>query len=345
MIKKNTLTCLAALAGLFSGMAMPAHAQGQGQGQGQVINRTACLFDFMGSNGDSYAVGKDFAASALAWGVRLNLRAYTDEGVAFEDFKAGKCDAVGITGIRARFLVKFAGSILMMGALPSYEEAKTAAMAILQPKAAHLMTEGPYEVISVVPIGAVYIFARDRSWNSIKDVPGKRLAVIGWDKQATAMADFVGVSLVPADFTNFVTMFNNGSVDAIYGPALIYDALEAYKGIGTKGGVADYPIAQAFYEIVTYKDRFPEGFGQKARNWTMAQMDRFIDMAKQADKTIPEDKWIRIAEKDRDNYQELFRKVRLQLRDEVYDPRMMTLLRRIRCQYRPDKAECREQNE
>lgn len=339
--KRIGMTCLVATLGLFGFLASsPVMAQ-----QGQLVNRTLCLFDFMGANGDSYSVGKDFAAAALGWGVRLNLRAYTDEGVAFEDFKAHKCDAAGLTGIRVRFLVKFAGSLLMMGALPTYKEARTAAMAILQPKAAHLMTEGPYEVISVVPFGGVYIFSRDRSWNSIKDVAGKRLGVIGWDKQATAMAEFVGVSLIPADFTNFVTMFNNGSVDAIYGPALIYDALEAYKGIGTKGGVTDYPVAQGFYEVVIHKDRFPDGFGQKARNWTMGQMDRFINMVKEMDKTIPEDKWIRIPEKDADNYQELFRKVRLQLRDEVYDPRMMTLLRRIRCQYKPDKAECREQTE
>ncbi len=341
MAKRMRTVCLAAALGVFW-LALPLQATAQ---KGQLVNRTLCLFDFMGANGDSYAMGKDLAAAALGWGVHLNLRAYTDEGVAFEDFKAHKCDAAGLTGIRVRLLHKFAGSLLMMGALPSYAEAKTAAMAILQPKAAPLMTEGPYEVMSVMPFGAVYIFARDRSWNSLKDVAGKRLAVIGWDRQATAMAEFVGVSLVAADFTNFVTMFNNGSVDAIYGPALIYDALEAYKGIGTTGGVADYPIAQGFFEVIAYKDRFPEGFGQKARNWSMGQLDRVFNMVKEMDKTIPEDKWIRVPEKDRDNYQELFRKVRLQLRGDVYDPRMMTLLRRIRCQYRPDKAECREQTE
>jgi hypothetical protein len=72
--RRTGTTCLVATLGLFGFLSSaPVMAQ-----QGQLVNRTLCLFDFMGANGDSNSVGKDFAAAAQGWGVRLNLRAYTD---------------------------------------------------------------------------------------------------------------------------------------------------------------------------------------------------------------------------------------------------------------------------
>ncbi|AHI30225.1 hypothetical protein AU14_15800 [Marinobacter similis] len=69
-------------------------------GQGETLKRSFCVFDPVGANGPLFAITKTFQPVALKQGIKLNLRAYTDEKVAAEDFKAGQCDAVLLTGTR-----------------------------------------------------------------------------------------------------------------------------------------------------------------------------------------------------------------------------------------------------
>ena len=316
--------------------------------QAQDTTRTLCAFDYIGANGPMFAMARDFAAAAPNWGVRFSLRAYTDENVAVGDFKAHKCDAMAVTAIANRPIVPFAGSIMMMAALRTYDEVKTATLALLGPKAAAYNISGPYETVATIPTGPVYLFLRDKTWDTLPELTGKRIAVIGVDRQATEMAAFVGASLVISDQTDFASKFNNGSVDLTYAPAFGYRALELYKGVGDRGAVlTNYPLAHSFYQVTIYRDRFPEGFGQQARNWSAQYLDTAIAAAKRADEQIPENVRLTIAEEQKDNYDELFRKVRLKLKEigGVYDPRMMTMLRKVRCKYTPEKAECTEATE
>ena len=319
-----------------------------GVAQAQGTARTLCAFDYIGANGPMYAMARDFAGAAANWGVRFNLRAYTDENVAVGDFKAHKCDAMAVTGIAVRPIVPFPGSIMMMAALRTYEETKTATLALLAPKAASYNINGNYECVATIPTGPVYAFIRDKNWKTLKDLTGKRIAVIGVDRQATEMASFVGASLVISDQTDFASKFNNGSVDLTYAPAFGYTALELYKGIGDHGAViANYPLAQSFYQVVTYRDKFPADFGMKAREWSAQNIDTYIDAAKRADKQIPDSVQLKLSEQEKDNYNELFRKVRMKLKEigGIYDARMMTMLRKVRCKYTPEKAECTQATE
>lgn len=68
---------------------------------------------------------KDFALAARGWGVDLELKAFVDERIASEDFKAGQCDAALLTGIRARAFNPFAGSVDAIGGLPDYDALRT----------------------------------------------------------------------------------------------------------------------------------------------------------------------------------------------------------------------------
>ncbi len=65
------------------------------------IERVLCVFDPSGAVGDAYQMMEDFQTSALEWGVRFDMRPYTDERTASEDFNAGICHAVLLTGVRA----------------------------------------------------------------------------------------------------------------------------------------------------------------------------------------------------------------------------------------------------
>ena len=76
-----------------------------------------CVFDLVGKNGDVFALMKDYQLAAKQWGADIDLKVGQNEGVIAEDFKAGKCDAVSITGMRGRQFNSFTGSLDAVGAI------------------------------------------------------------------------------------------------------------------------------------------------------------------------------------------------------------------------------------
>ena len=97
--------------------------------------KSLCVFDMLGANGPYFAEMKDYKTAALAWGVDFTLKPYTNERVAAEDFKAGTCDAVIFTGIRARQFNPFTGSIDAIGSIQDYGLLKSAISTISSKKA------------------------------------------------------------------------------------------------------------------------------------------------------------------------------------------------------------------
>ena len=116
-------------AALSASLVVPALAHAQSE------NIERSLVDPVGANGPLFAITKEFQPVALKRGIKLELRAYTDEKVAAEDFKAGQCDAVLLTGTRAREFNKFTGSLEAMGAVPGEEEMRLLYNTLSQPKA------------------------------------------------------------------------------------------------------------------------------------------------------------------------------------------------------------------
>ena len=300
-----------------------------------------CVWDPIGTQGEAFNLMKDFKLMAAKWGVDLELKAYTDERVAAEDFKAGQCDGAIMTGLRGRQFNQFTGSIDSVGSLPTYKHMRTVVELLASPKSANLMINGPYEVAGIVPLGAAYVFVNDRAINSIEKAAGKKIAVLEWDKSQARMVQQLGAQPVASDITNFAGKFNNGQVDIIAAPAVAYKPLELYKGLGTKGAVYRFPLVQITANLVIRHDKFPPGFGQKCREYIATQLDRVFDMIKKSEADIEQKFWLDISEPDKVNYTKLMREARLQLtREGVYDKRTMSLLKRVRCKYEPSAAEC-----
>ena len=59
---------------------------------------------------------EEWALAAKGWGTEINLVPRQDEAVADNDFKAGKCDAVAMTAMRARQYNKFADQLTRLAA-------------------------------------------------------------------------------------------------------------------------------------------------------------------------------------------------------------------------------------
>jgi len=300
-----------------------------------------CVFDLLGANGPSYTQMKDYKTVALAWGVELDLKPYTSERVAAEDFKAGLCDAVSFTGIRARQFNAFTGSLDAIGAMPSYEHLKSVISTISSKKAAKLMITDPYEVVGVFPGGAAYMFVNDRAIDTVGELAGKRIAILDSDPAQVEMVSFVGASPVGTSIANMFSKFNNGSVDVTYGPAIVYEAMELYKGLEPNGGVIDFSLVQLTIQIVVRQSEFPEGFGQQSREYALGQFDSVVALINKYESKIPKKLWITLPEVDKEGYLEVFRQSRLRLREKgIYNAKTLKLMRMVRCKKDPQQAEC-----
>lgn len=305
-----------------------------------------CVFDLVGKNGDVFALMKDYQLAAKQWGADIELKVGQNEGVIAEDFKAGKCDAVSITGMRGRQFNNFTGSLDAIGAIPDLKLGVQVMQGLANPTFAKHMKKGNYEVVGVVPIGDAYLMVRDRSINTVAKAAGKKIAVLDYDEAQKIMVQQIGAQAVSADVTNFGSKFNNGQVDIIGAPAAVFRPLELHKGLGTKGAIVNYPILQVTGNIIIRTDKFPAGYGQKSRDWMKTQLPRATQILGKMKADIPAKYWMNVPAGDQPGYQKLMRESRISLTKQgVYNKQMMKLLWQFRCKNAPTNFECSMQDE
>src|SRR5699024_3858041 len=117
-----------------------------------------------------------------------------------------------------------------------------------------------------------------------------------------------------------------------YAPAFAYEALELYKGLGENGGILNYNLGILTFKINIHQDRFPEGFGQKSREWVFENMwDQGMRIIKQAEDRIPSKYWVDLNEQRTESYNDMFAQVRNNLyeKGDVYSPQMQEMLKKI----------------
>ncbi len=311
------------------------------------VNLRACIFDPIGANGPVANMAKDLVLEARKWSLVVEVKVYLQEQVAAEDFKAGQCDVVGITTLRARQFNRMVGSIDSPGNLRSYEEVRTLLRVLANPAFEPMSISGRYQVAGVLPIGALYVMTRDRSINSIEKAAGKRVGVLDWDASQSKMISAIGAQPVPSDITSYGGKFNNGQVDIIAAPAMAYQPLELYKGIGSKGGVIRFPLLQATGTILLRRDlllpKIPDLDVRLrlVREYGLGFVDSFIERLKASEKTIPAAVWMELSADERNRYSRMVRQARIRMtQDGVYDTSTMNLLKRVRCKHDPGNEEC-----
>ena len=109
---------------------------------GAQAKQTICVFDIVGKSGDVYALMKDYQLAAKTWGADIELKVGTNEAVIAEDFKAGKCDGVSITGMRGRQFNQFTGSLDAIGAITDLKLAVKVMQGLASPAFAKAMVNG-----------------------------------------------------------------------------------------------------------------------------------------------------------------------------------------------------------
>lgn len=310
--------------------------------------RSVCVWDIVGSHGDLFSAMQDFRIESMRWGVDLELRPYTNEKIAAEDFKAGQCDAVSMTGLRARGFNSYAGTIDSIGSIPDAAHMRLLLQALADPKSAPKLKNGTFEVAGIAPLGAAYIFTRDRTINSLTKASGKRVAVLDYDASQAKLVAQVGASPVPSDVTNFSGKFNNGSVDIIGAPLAAYKPLELWKGLEPNGGIIDYPLLQLTIQFLVRQDRFKDlpDYTQKSRQYFYKNFDKILTALDKAAVDVPKKYYVSIPAADQVKYEIMMRDARIQLRTEgYYNAEMLTLLRKVRCKINAARAECTDKLE
>lgn len=316
----------------------PAHAG--------VVKRNFCVFDPLGAQGPVFAAMRDYQSQALSWGAELKLKAYTNEAVVVADFNSGHCDAMGVTGTRVRPYNSFTASIEALGGIHDYQQLQDLIGMLAKPQADKYMQQGGYEVVGIMPGGAVYIYVRDKAINSVSAAAGKRIATLDYDQASVRVVEHTGATMVPSSIATFAPRFNNGDVDIAYAPAVAYQPFEMYKGLGQNGGIYRFSMAQMNYQLLIHSKRFPSGFARQSREFAFRNFTKAMEHIRKAEASIPAHYWVDLPQKMMAEYQEMLRQIRLQLTaDKVYDRRMMKLMFRLRCRANPGHFECAEKAE
>ncbi len=315
-----------------------------------------CFFDIQGKNGEFYNRAKDTALIAQRWNVFINYKVFMDERLVSEHFKAKECEAAAMLTTRAAQFNAFIGTIDAIGAINSYEQMKLTLKTLLDPRLIPFTITEPYQVLFVIPIGANFLFLKNKTINSIERMANKKFAVLDWDKSRSMIVEKIGGQARTADLSNIFGLFNNGHTDIVALPALIFQPFEMARGLGSEGGIFQPPISQMTASLVINRDllklKLPD-LDSKLDIFRAIQtqfFDQLIDQLfsniMKIESNIPERYWVKPSPQNLASFESVLREARISLAiDGYYDYRMLKILKKVRCKTNPSHHECSENRE
>lgn len=305
------------------------------------IERTICIWDPVGRAGPIFQAAQDQQTRMSEFGISIKLRPYTDESIVLADLKGNVCDAALISGMRARQLNRFSGTVDAIGAITDKEQMKTLLYLLSRPATAKHMVQGPFATLGIAQAGAAYIFVDDRKINTLGKAAGKKVAVLGYDPVQAEMVAAIGATPEPSTMISAPNKFNNGVVNVLAAPLVAYNAMELYKGMTPNGGIINYPLAQISMQLIGWRHRIPNIAGQLVRETFFNNYDKIDRALNTETENIPDKWWIEIPERDKGDYDKMMQQARITLRDNgYYDSDLLTIQRKIRCKFSPEHEEC-----
>ena len=307
--------------------------------------QTVCVFDLLGKAGDTFKVTEEWAVMAKSWQADIRLIPYQDEAKAQNDFDAGRCDAVYMNSMRARKYNRFAGSIdAIDGVTSNHVAQKAISFALDKRNKRRLLAtvdNQKYEVAGILQFGLAYVFVHDRNLNTIEKAKGKKFAYLHYDVAQKVIVDSLEMVSVPSEISDFVKKFNSNQVDVIAAPAYAYKPLEIERGIASGGAMFSFPVVNITGDLIIRPEKFPTNFGIRSREWFVTQLPKSFAMVKRLENEIPAKYKLKLPKEDEVRYQQILRDGRISLTKQgVYDPIMMSVLKRARCTIERTSFEC-----
>ncbi|WHP04543.1 DUF6091 family protein [Acinetobacter corruptisaponis] len=304
-----------------------------------------CVFDLLGKAGDAFKITEDWAITAKNWQADIRLIPYQDEAKAQSDFEAGKCDGVYMTSMRARKYNRFAGSIDAIGGVTSNHVAQKAIHFALdkrnKSRLSTIVDGQNYEVAGILQFGLAYVFVHDKNMNTIEKFKGKKFAYLQYDEAQKEVINSLEMIAIPSEISNFVKKFNSNQVDAIAAPAYAFKPLEIEKGIENGGAMYLFPVVNITGDLIIRPGKFPANFGVQSRQWFIQQLPKSFAMVKRLEEDIPAKYKVSYPKEELVRHQKLLRDGRISLTKQgIYDPIMMSVLKRARCTVERTSFEC-----
>ena len=108
-----------------------------------------------------------------------------------------------------------------------------------------------------------------------------------------------------------------------------------------EGSCKIFAFAQMNFQLISYSDQFPEGFGQKSREFVASRFDKAMQHIITAENGISENYWIDLPDEQELEYLDMLASIRDELASRgVYDTQMMKLMKKLRCRANPMHHEC-----
>lgn len=317
---------------------------------------SVCFYDMQGSTGEFYSRAKDLGLIARRWNIIADFKVIPDEAKVAEAFREGKCDAAVLSTLRAREFNKFMGSVDAIGAIPSYQHMRLLLKTLFDPRLEPLTISEPYQIVSIFPVGAQYLHIKDHAIEDINQLKSKKVSLLNWDSSlGNAMAK-TGLVPVGADISGIAKPFNTSEVDALIAPAMLYWPYELKQGLGDKGGIYSTPVSQMTASLIINREALKKktndvdsrvaAFRALTGQFLDEMLDKIFNTVSKVEKDIPKQYWMLLEPENEKKYQEALRQARIQLTQEgVYDPKMMKVLKKIRCKFEPNAPECSNNDE
>jgi len=308
---------------------------------GSVSAQSLCVYDPMGAAGPYTTLFKDYQLAARRWGLKMELKPYSDDVKLDADFSSGSCDAAAMLGMRAREYNIFTGTLDAPSVIENYAQERGIMAMMDSPNIATNMVSGAYEVIGLMPIGAAYAIVNDRSINTLERGAGKRVLVMSWDKTQFAIAKLLNINPIGVAVDSMGSSFNEGKADIVVTPIEVFKALQLERGVGSRGGIVRKPLFQFTLQLVSHKAKFPSGFGQQSRDYMFSRIDYELGLVRNAESNIDDRLWIYANHGEIEKWNSTMRKALVTMSNEgIYDAKMLVLLHNERCRTPLEGSEC-----
>lgn len=341
---KRLLAVLCCLTGLLLSITtMTATASTAAASEQNLTRIHWCVFDVLGAAGPAKQMVDDYKIRALRWGIELSTEYYKDEQEASAQFDAGHCDLINLPDFRARKYNHFTGSINAVGAIPDEKHLGQVIQSLAQTEAQPLMRSGEYEIMGIVFIGGLHAFVTDRAMTRPEALVGRRISILEGIEESDYLIEQNGMIAVETDLAGMFHQFNTKQVDYTVAPLIVYEGLELYQGLEPNGGISRYPFAMATMQLVGRWENFPEDAGQKSREFVADSHLSIVITIRDYEEPVPDKYWFDIPLQDFYHWDNVFTRARNDLAAAgIYNPKMLKLLKKVRCKSFPDRAECTE---
>jgi Family of unknown function (DUF6091) len=312
---------------------------------------TVCVWDPVGKGGQIYDAAKGYALAMQKNGVDVDLKVYTDEKVAAEEFRVGQCEGLLASSMRTRAYNPVTATLDAGGVATvvrngkidmdaSYQVIAKAIQVLASPGADKLNVQNRFEVAGIMPMGAIYIFVHDKTIFK-RGFAGARMPAFDHDKVQAYLIAKSGAQPVSVDMRNFVTTFNNGNTDVVFAPAVAYQPMEIFRGVGKSGGASRFPLTFSSLQLVIDRNKFAEGFGLKSRQYWAEQTSTIVSMVRKTENSLPASLWVDYEPEEGVKFVNGQRDIRVELANMgFYDKQGLKLMKKVRCSVYGEPAEC-----